>query len=82
MLYWRHENNATRRLTAGKELIMTLVEAIDVRRSVRAYSTDPVSPAQREELGKLVRQLNRREGLDLRLIWDDPAPFRTPVSIP
>lgn len=80
MLYWRHENNATRRLTAGKELIMTLVEAIDVRRSVRAYSTDPVSPAQREELGKLVRQLNRREGLDLRLIWDDPAPFRSAVK--
>lgn len=56
---------------------MTLLEAIDVRRSVRAYSPEPISPAQREELGKLIRQLNRREGLDLRLICGDPAPFKS-----
>lgn len=54
---------------------MTLLEAIDARRSVRAYRPDPIPAGQREQLGKLIRQLNRREGLDIRLVCDDPSPF-------
>ncbi len=54
---------------------MTLLEAIDVRRSVRSYLPDPIPTQQREQLGKLIRQLNRRENLDIRLICDDPSPF-------
>ena len=54
---------------------MTLYEAIPRRASCRAFLPDPLSPAQRQQLGKAVDQCSHRSGLHLALVCGDAAPF-------
>lgn len=59
---------------------MTLTEAIDIRSSVRSYLPMPISPEQQEQLQKAIDTCNRRSGLHVRLICDQPRPFASVVK--
>ncbi|MDE7218509.1 MAG: NUDIX domain-containing protein [Oscillospiraceae bacterium] len=54
---------------------MTLYEAIFTRSSCREFLPHPLSPAQRQQLGKAVEQCNHRSGLRFRLFCGQPEPF-------
>lgn len=54
---------------------MTLLEAIPLRTSRRAYLPQPLSPLQRQQLDKAVSCCNRRSGLHVQLICGRPEPF-------
>lgn len=54
---------------------MTLSDAIFMRSSQRSFLPRPLSPAQRQQLGKAVSQCNRRSGLSVRLVCDRSEPF-------
>ncbi len=54
---------------------MTLADVVLTRTSVRRYRPDPLTPLQREELGKAVRMCNERSGLHIRLVCERPEPF-------
>ena len=54
---------------------MILSEAVFARSSQRNFLPRPLSPAQRQQLGKAVSQCNRRSGLSIRLVCDRPEPF-------
>lgn len=54
---------------------MTLSDAIFTRSSQRSFLPRPLSPAQRQQLGKAVSQCNRRAGLNVRLVCDRSEPF-------
>lgn len=54
---------------------MTDWEAIRARHSVRAYLEKPIPPELRQELDAFAEELNRRSGLHIRVVYDDPAGF-------
>lgn len=54
---------------------MILSDAVFTRVSQRAFLPRPLSPTQRQQLGKAVGQCNRRAGLNIRLICDRSEPF-------
>lgn len=54
---------------------MTLSDVVLTRTSLRSYLPDPLSPIQREELGKAVSSCNQRSGLHVRLVCEQPEPF-------
>ena len=59
---------------------MTLSEAVSIRSSCRSYLADPISPAQRRQLWKAIKQVNHRSGLCVRLVCGRPDPFLPPVG--
>lgn len=54
---------------------MTLTDAVFRRASCRGYLSDPITPDQRQELGKTIEQCNQRSGLHIQLICGHPEPF-------
>lgn len=54
---------------------MILFDAIPSRVSCREFVSEPLTPAQRRQLGKAIDQCNHRSGLRLALVCDDPEPF-------
>lgn len=54
---------------------MTLSDAIPSRASCREFLPGPLSPVQRQQLGKAIEQCSHRSGLRFALVCDDPAPF-------
>jgi len=54
---------------------MTLKDAIDCRVSVRRYLDEPLSPDQCKQLEKAIAICNKRSGLHIQLICDQPEPF-------
>ncbi len=54
---------------------MTLLEAIEARHSVRAYTTDPIPQDVREKLDAFAADCSRESGLNLRVRYDDPEGF-------
>ena len=54
---------------------MNLSDTVLTRTSVRRYRPDPLTPLQREELGKAVRLCNERSGLHVQLVCERPEPF-------
>ncbi len=54
---------------------MTLLEAIDARRSVRRYQTRAIEPAKKQALLAEVDRCNRESGLHIQLITDEPEAF-------
>lgn len=54
---------------------MTLSDAVQTRSSCREYLPQPLSPAQRQQLGKAVEQCNQRSGLHIRLVCGQPELF-------
>lgn len=57
------------------EEIMTLLEAIDARHSVRAYTNQRIPEEVRKQLDDCVRSCNEESGLDITIQYDDPAGF-------
>lgn len=56
---------------------MTDLEAIERRVSRRAYRPEPLEPEQVQALELLARQCSRDAELNIRLVQDDPAAFRS-----
>ena len=56
---------------------MTDLEAIERRVSRRAYLPEPLEPEQVQALELLARQCSRDAELNIRLVQDDPAAFRS-----
>jgi nitroreductase len=54
---------------------MTLLDAINSRHSVRAYKDQPVPAELRAQLDGFAAELNRESGLNIRIVYDDPAGF-------
>lgn len=54
---------------------MDILEAIQMRHSVRAYKADAIPKEIREELDDLVASCNGESGLSIRIIYDDPDGF-------
>lgn len=54
---------------------MILSSAVFTRVSQRSFLPRPLSPTQRQQLGKAVGQCNRRAGLNIRLVCDRSEPF-------
>lgn len=54
---------------------MDLIEAIRARHSVRAYTDEPVSQANIDELRQLADKLNRESGLKMQVIAGDTKAF-------
>ena len=54
---------------------MTIMEAIDARHSVRAYLDKPIPQDVRDELDAFVRECNKESGLNITVVYDDPAGF-------
>ena len=54
---------------------MTILEAIDARHSVRAYTTAPIPAETRAELDACAAACSRESGLNLFIRYDDPSGF-------
>jgi nitroreductase len=54
---------------------MTLIEAIDARRSRRKYLADPVEPAAAEKLETLARDYGEAAGVRIEFVWNDGSAF-------
>ena len=54
---------------------MTILEAIDARHSVRAYTTAPIPPEIRAALDEYADGCSRESGLRLFVRYDDPSGF-------
>ncbi len=54
---------------------MDLIEAIRARHSVRAYTDEPVSQANIDELRRLADKLNRESGLKMQVVAGDTKAF-------
>ena len=54
---------------------MTILEAIDVRHSVRAYQDKAISQEDRQQLDWFVKKCNQESGLNIFIRYDDPDGF-------
>lgn len=54
---------------------MDLLQAIQQRHSVRAYTGRKIPPEMREKLDGLIRQCNKESGLHIQICYDDPSGF-------
>ncbi len=59
---------------------MTLLEAVDARRSVRQYLAKPIEPEKIAALREAAEQLNAQSGLHLQIITDEPKAFSGPMA--
>lgn len=55
--------------------MMTIMEAIDARHSVRAYKDTPIEQDVRSRLDAFVDECNKESGLDICVQYDDPEGF-------
>ena len=55
--------------------MMTLLEAIQARHSVRRYHPGPLAPDVRQAIEAKVREVNATAGLHVQLICDEPRAF-------
>ena len=54
---------------------MNILDAIAIRKSRRAYLSDPIPPSILERLMELMAEFNREQGLSFRFIEDGSAAF-------
>jgi len=54
---------------------MDLLQAIEARRSVRAYEERPLAPQDRDALTARIGELNAESGLNMQLIENEPQAF-------
>ena len=54
---------------------MTLLEAIDIRRSRRKYLPDPIEAQTKQALIDLAVEFTEKSGARIELVFDDPAAF-------
>ena len=60
--------------------MMTLLEAIDARHSVRAYKSDMIPDEIRSQLDTAVSDCNREGNLDISIRYDDPSGFDSKLA--
>lgn len=65
---------------SGKDDAMTLLEAIDVRHSVREYKADPIPEEIRSRLDAFAAECNRDGDLHISIRYDDPAGFDSKLA--
>lgn len=54
---------------------MEITEIMQQRHSVRQYNEQPIEQEKRLILDELVKEINRKEGLHIQLVYDDPKCF-------
>ena len=54
---------------------MTLLQAIDLRRSRRKYLPDPIDAQTKEALQALAKEYSEKAGTHIELVFDNPAAF-------
>ena len=59
---------------------MTLQEAIQARHSVRAYTGQPLTDADAQALQEKIDEVNRKGGLHIQLIRNEPKAFLGPFA--
>ena len=62
------------------EISMTILEAIDARHSVRAYTTAPIPQETRDALDDYAAACSRESGLKLFIRYDDPSGFDSKLA--
>jgi nitroreductase len=55
--------------------MMTILEAIDARHSVRAYQDKPIDEEIRKQLDAFLADCNQESGLNIFIRYDDPDGF-------
>ena len=61
-------------------MIMTQLEAIQARHSVRAYTGQPLTDADAQALQEMIDKVNREGGLHIQLIRNEPKAFLGPLA--
>lgn len=54
---------------------MDLLEAAKLRHSVRRYTDKPIDGEVRERLEEYIAECNKRSGLSMQLVLDEPRAF-------
>ena len=52
---------------------MDLIQAMQERHSVRAYTLQPIEDGKRQKLDNLIRECNQESGLHIQIRYDDPS---------
>ena len=65
---------------SGRDGVMTLLEAIDARHSVRVYKTDPISEEIRSRLDAFAAECSQEGDLHISIRYDDPAGFDSKLA--
>lgn len=60
-----------------KGATMEIIEAIKERHSVRHFKNEPIKAQDKEKLESLIKECNQESGLNIQIIYDDPACFKT-----
>ena len=54
---------------------MEILEIMQQRHSVRQYTDRPIEPEKRAVLDALAEEINRKAGLSIQIVYDDPKCF-------
>ena len=60
--------------------MMTILEAIDTRHSVRAYQDNPIDEETRKQLDAFLADCNQESGLNIFIRYDDPDGFDSKLA--
>ena len=59
---------------------MDLLQAIQERHSVRAYTGQKIETEERQKLDALVKECNEESGLHIQIRYDDPSGFDSTLA--
>ena len=59
---------------------MDLIQAMQERHSVRAYTGQRIEDAKRKKLDDLIRECNQESGLHIQIRYDDPSGFDSKLA--
>ncbi|MCQ2427656.1 MAG: nitroreductase [Clostridia bacterium] len=59
---------------------MDILELMKRRHSVRQYKTDRIEDEKRAELDSLCREINEKSGMSIRIVYDEPVCFDSPMA--
>ena len=59
---------------------MDLIQAMQERHSVRAYTLQPIEDGKRQKLDNLIRECNQESGLHIQIRYDDPSGFDSKLA--
>ena len=59
---------------------MDLIQAMQERHSVRAYTLQPIEDGKRKKLDNLIRECNQESGLHIQIRYDDPSGFDSKLA--
>lgn len=59
---------------------MDLIQAMQERHSVRAYTLQPIEDGKRQKLDNLIRECNQESGLHIQIRYDDSSGFDSKLA--